>query len=118
MIAASESVINELRPKIIERRERLRAVARSVSADYVNDLLAEVDAALQKIDDGSYGLCETCHDPIEADRLERNPLVRFCLDHLTEKELRAHEQDLELATQIQVRLLPARDITTGDWETH
>lgn len=118
MNAASESVINELRPKIIERRERLRAVARSVSADYVNDLLAEVDAALQKIDDGSYGLCETCHDPIEADRLERNPLVRFCLDHLTEKELRAHEQDLELATQIQVRLLPASDITTGDWETH
>ena len=45
-------------------------------------------------------------------------LVRFCLDHLTEKELRAHEQDLELATQIQVRLLPARAITTRDWETH
>ena len=64
------------------------------------------------------GLCETCHDPIEADRLERNPLVRFCLDHLTEQELRAHEEDLELATQIQAKLLPARDVTTKDWETH
>ena len=112
----SESVI--LRPKIIERRERLRAAARSVSADYVNELLAEIDAALEKIDNGSYGLCETCHDPIEPDRLERNPLVRFCLDHLTQKELRAHEQDLELATKIQARLLPARDMTTGVWETH
>jgi len=89
-----------------------------VSADYVNDLLAEIDATLQKIDNGSYGLCETCHDSIEPDRLACNPLVRFCLDHLTGEELRAHEKDLELATQIQARLLPARDITTRDWETH
>ena len=115
---ASTSLIHELRPKIMERRARLQAVARSVSAEYVHELLAEIDAALQKMDNGSYGLCETCHDAIEADRLERNPLVRFCLDHLTEKELRAHEQDLELATQIQVRLLPARAVTTRDWETH
>lgn len=118
MNAAPVSLIQELRPKIIERRVRLQAAARSVSAEYVNDLLAEIDATLQKIDNGSYGLCETCHDPIEADRLACNPLVRFCLDHLTEEELRAHEQDLELATQIQARLLPARDIITKDWETH
>jgi sigma-B regulation protein RsbU (phosphoserine phosphatase) len=118
MNAASGSLIHEMRPKIIERRERLRVAARSVSADYVNDLLAEVDAALQRIDNGSYGLCETCHDPIEPDRLERNPLAQFCLDHLTTKELRAHEQDLELATQIQARLLPAKDLRTADWETH
>lgn len=118
MNAVSPSLIYELRPKIIERRDRLAAAARSMSADYVNELLAEVDATLQRIDDGTYGLCETCHDTIEADRLECNPLTRFCLDHLTGKELRAHEQDLELATQIQAKLLPARDITTRDWETH
>ncbi len=118
MNTASASLIHELRPKIIERRVRLQAAARAVSTDYVNDLLAEIDATLQRIDDGSFGLCETCHETIEADRLERNPLVRFCLDHLSEKELRAHEQDLELATQIQASLLPARDISIGDWETH
>jgi sigma-B regulation protein RsbU (phosphoserine phosphatase) len=118
MNAASAPLIHELRPKIIERRVRLQAAARHLSADYVNDLIAEIDATLQKIDNGSYGLCETCRDPIEADRLERNPLVRFCLDHLTGEELRAHEQDLELATQIQAKLLPARDISTRDWETH
>jgi sigma-B regulation protein RsbU (phosphoserine phosphatase) len=32
--------------------------------------------------------------------------------------MRAHEQDLQLATQIQATLLPARDIRTPDWETH
>src|SRR5258708_29656507 len=99
----SESVI--LRPKIIERRERLRAAARSVSADYVNELLAGIDAALEKIDNGSYGLCETCHDPIEADRLESNPLVRVFLDHLTQKVLRAHAHELELTTKTQPRLI-------------
>ena len=117
MNPASASLIHELRPKIIERRARLQSAARSLSADYVNDLLAEIDAALQRIDDGSYGLCETCHDSIETDRLVRNPLVRFCLDHLSGDQLRAHEQDLELAMQIQTNLLPARTITTGDWET-
>jgi sigma-B regulation protein RsbU (phosphoserine phosphatase) len=118
MNTASASLIHEMRPRIIERRMRLEAAAGSVSADYVNDLLAEIDEALRRIDNGSYGLCETCHDPIEADRIGRNPLERFCLDHLTEKELRAHEQDLELATQIQAKLLPPRDMTTGNWETH
>jgi len=118
MNAVSTSLVRDLRPKIIERRERLEAAARSISAEYVHDLLAEIDTALQRIDDGSYGLCEVCHDPIEVDRLERNPLLRVCLDHLTHAELRAHEQDLELATQIQARLLPARDIVTSEWETH
>jgi sigma-B regulation protein RsbU (phosphoserine phosphatase) len=118
MNAAPTSLMNEMRPRILERRVRLQAAARSLSADYVNDLLAEIDATLQRIDKGFYGLCETCHEPIEADRLDRNPLVRFCLDHLTGDELRAHEKDLELATQIQATLLPARDFSAGAWETH
>ena len=118
MDSVSASLIHELRPRIVERRERLEAAARALSAAYVNDLLAEIDAALRRIDDGTYGLCEACHETIEADRLELNPLLRFCLDHLSEKELRDHEQDLELATQIQAGLLPAKDIAAEDWETH
>jgi phosphoserine phosphatase RsbU/P len=90
MNTASVSLIHEMRPRILERRARLQAAASSVSAEYVHNLLAEIDAALQKMDEGSYGLCETCHDAIEADRLERNPLARFCQDHLNEAERRAH----------------------------
>src|SRR5262249_16681602 len=118
MNAASESPVHEWRPKLLDRRMRLEAAAHFVSADYVSELLSEIDAALQRIDKGSYGLCETCRDPIEPDRLERNPLVRFCLDHLSKEEMRAHEQDLELATRIQSRLLPATDIATAGWKTH
>jgi sigma-B regulation protein RsbU (phosphoserine phosphatase) len=117
MNAVSLTLVHELRPKILERRARLQAAA-AVSADYVNELLAEVDAALERIEDGSFGICETCHDPIEEDRLERNPLLRFCVDHLSAKELKAHQEDLDLATRIQTNLLPAKDIACGNWITH
>jgi len=118
MNAASASLIHELRPRIIERRARLQAAAQSISPEYVSDLLAEVDDALRRIDNGTYGICESCHDTIEAGRLEQNPLVRFCLDHLNQEQRRAHEQDLELATEIQSNLLPARNTAAGDWRTH
>jgi sigma-B regulation protein RsbU (phosphoserine phosphatase) len=106
-----------IRPQLIERRARLQSASGSVSDDYLNELLAEVDTALAKIDVGRYGLCETCNDPIEKDRLELNPLCRYCLDHLDEKERAHHQQDLDLATQIQFQLLPPRNITLDRWET-
>jgi phosphoserine phosphatase RsbU/P len=117
MNATTTIAARTFRPQLLERRVRLQAAGTSVSAEYLNDLLAEIDSALGRIDNGSFGICETCHDPIEADRLEANPTVRFCLDHLSRKELAAHQQDLDLATQIQSRLLPARDIVLDSWDT-
>lgn len=43
--------------------------------------LAEVELALTKLDDGTYGLCETCGEPIAPARLEAMPAARFCIDH-------------------------------------
>ncbi len=117
MNSAPRSAGDTFRPQLLERRARLQEAATSVSAAYLNDLIAEIDSALRRIGTGSYGLCEACHDTIEADRLERNPLVRFCLDHLSQAELLAHQQDLELATQIQSKLLPPRDIALESWDT-
>jgi phosphoserine phosphatase RsbU/P len=68
------------------------------------------------MDAGTYGLCETCHDLIEADRLLANPLEQFCLDHLTTEERRALESDLLLAARIQQTLLPARDFAPKGWQ--
>src|SRR5215469_14527888 len=118
MNAASPSLVHELRPRIMEKRTRLQAAAQTVSAEYVNELLAEIDSALQRIDNGSYGICELCKVTIEADRLQQNPFERFCLDHLDAKQRRAHEKDLQLATQIQSQLLPGRDIKTQAWAAH
>jgi phosphoserine phosphatase RsbU/P len=116
MNAASGPAYYSFRPQLLERRERLQAAANSVSAAYLNELIAEIDSALGRIDNGSFGRCEVCHDPIETDRLESNPLVRFCLDHLSQAELQAHQQDLDLATQIQSKLLPPGDIALESWE--
>lgn len=86
------------------------------SAAYLTELLAEVDAALERLNAGTYGICESCHDPIEKDRLLADPLVRFCLDHLSDRERRAHEEDIALAAAIQTRLLPARTASVAGWE--
>jgi sigma-B regulation protein RsbU (phosphoserine phosphatase) len=114
--SALASADDRFRPQLLERRARLQAASHSVSAAYLNDLIAEIDSALQRIDGGSFGICETCHDTIEADRLECNPLVRFCLDHLSHAEMLAHQQDLDLATQIQSKLLPLRDVALENWD--
>src|SRR5512136_2103229 len=38
----------------------------------------EIDAALQKILDGTYGKCERCHKPIASARLHSLPAARYC----------------------------------------
>jgi phosphoserine phosphatase RsbU/P len=118
MNPASVAFGYEFGPLILEKRARLQAAVQAVPDEYLKGLLAEVDAALRRIGEGTYGLCETCRDPIEPDRLTQNPLLRFCLDHLNAEQRKAHEQDLELATQIQSKLLPAKDIATANWLVH
>jgi RNA polymerase-binding transcription factor DksA len=42
----------------------------------------EVKHALEKIDNGKYGLCEVDNEPISEDRLEANPAARTCEAHM------------------------------------
>jgi RNA polymerase-binding protein DksA len=42
--------------------------------------LEEIDAALQRIEEGSYGVCEVCGEPIGAERLSAIPWARLCID--------------------------------------
>ena len=41
--------------------------------------LAEVDAAVERLDSGAYGVCERCGEPIESGRLEARPVARACM---------------------------------------
>ncbi len=43
--------------------------------------LNEVKAALDRIEKGTYGICETCGKPIEIERLEANPAARISIKH-------------------------------------
>ncbi len=40
----------------------------------------EIDAALRRIDDGTFGTCEICGSPIGSDRLRALPWARLCID--------------------------------------
>ena len=42
--------------------------------------LDDVERALVKMDDGTYGTCESCGKEIAAGRLEAMPAARFCID--------------------------------------
>ena len=53
---------------------------RALVAD-LQSLLDDAERAIAKIDDGSYGRCETCQEPIAPARLEAMPASRFCVDH-------------------------------------
>ena len=44
--------------------------------------LVEVEAALERIQKGTYGICEISGEPIEKDRLEASPSARTCIKHM------------------------------------
>jgi RNA polymerase-binding protein DksA len=52
-------------------------------------VLAEIDAALQRIDDGTYGTCGSCGAEIPAERLEAIPWARLCVDDARKAEARS-----------------------------
>lgn len=104
------------REQLVDRKNRIgRALRQGPDARLVG-LLQDVDAALERLDDGSFGVCDVCHEPIETERLIANPLTCTCLDHLSDREHRALEQDLDLLGQFQRRLLPDGNLQFDGWQ--
>jgi len=61
------------------------------------DELSKINAALEKIENGTYGVCEVCKEPIPYDRLAAIPYTSFCIEHAEAKEVPADrpvEEDL------------------------
>jgi len=50
--------------------------------------LAEIDAALKRLDDGTYGKCVVGGEDIGAERLEAMPWASLCIVHAREREQR------------------------------
>ena len=48
--------------------------------------LREIDAALRRIDEGSYGDCARCEEPINPRRLDADPTARLCIDCASKSE--------------------------------
>ena len=107
-----------LQNQLEERKRRLEtAIALAPQKAGLAGLLREVDSALERMGRGSYGLCQECHETIEKERLLADPLVCYCLDHLSASQRAALQRDLDLASQLQRNLLPQENLRAGDWET-
>jgi sigma-B regulation protein RsbU (phosphoserine phosphatase) len=107
-----------LQGQLEERKRRLEeAVAFAPQNSGLTSLLRDVDSALDRMAEGTYGLCLECHDSVEQDRLLADPLVQYCLDHLSQPERAALQRDLDLASQVQRNLLPQKGLRVGGWDT-
>jgi len=83
-----ESELLEVRE--IDPSDAAAAEGGAIPLDSLNDSeqhqVSEIEAALARIEDGTYGKCEDCSEPIEAARLEAMPSARRCFACETEYE--------------------------------
>jgi sigma-B regulation protein RsbU (phosphoserine phosphatase) len=115
-MAAAE--MSFLHSQLEERKRRLESVIAQTPDDAkLEALLREVDSALDRFAAGTYGICENCHDTIEQSRLLADPLIRFCLDHLSKMERATLQRDLDLASELQRGLLPPAALKVDGWDT-
>ncbi len=93
LLAERSRVVAELKEFKIEAPGPMtygsQAAAASHVVDQQRDLalrdrneqhLAAVEAALQRVDDGTYGRCASCQRPVGAERLEALPWAALCID--------------------------------------
>jgi RNA polymerase-binding transcription factor DksA len=62
-------------------REKEFSILEQVEAE-----LHDVDRALERLADGTYGTCEACGGTIDDERLAAVPAARFCVDHQADLE--------------------------------
>jgi len=66
--------------------------------DRERKLINKVQDALRKIGDGTYGICESCGEPIGIKRLQARPVTSFCIN--CKSEMEAEERREEQLNQI------------------
>lgn len=76
----SEADENSEADAVEEWNER-RAIVAALETTY-----RDTERALEKLALGTYGSCEVCTAPIEAERLEVLPTARTCMEHFDEEE--------------------------------
>ncbi len=72
----------------------------------IEEHLHVIDESLEKIEEGTFGICKICHEPVDRELLQMDYTASVCLGHFTDEELRQLESELELSQVIQRGLLP------------
>lgn len=68
--------------------------------------LQVIDESIGRIREGTLGVCEVCHEPVDDDLLRMDYTSSVCLGHFSQEELRQLEAELELSQIVQRGLLP------------
>jgi DnaK suppressor protein len=86
----------EDRESELEERAQEERSARLLASldDRTVRAVREIDAALQRLVDGKYGICETCGKKIRAARLRVLPATRFC-KHCSDQEETTRSSSIE-----------------------
>jgi len=86
---ASAAVVELDQSKVgrLSRMDAMQAQAMAkASGERREAMLKSIEAALKRIDDGEYGLCRDCEEPINPKRLEFDPTALRCIDCESERE--------------------------------
>lgn len=99
----------QMRDEVLKESERAYAASQSLGKDGVPDIgdmssnsynqevlmnlsetqrarVRDIDAALERMDEGTYGLCARCEENISPRRMDVRPFSRYCVDCKTEVE--------------------------------
>src|SRR5271154_46385 len=68
--------------------------------DRERKLIGKVQDALRKIGDGTYGVCESCSEPIGVKRLLARPVTSFCINCKSEMEAEERREESMLQSEI------------------
>lgn len=67
--------------------------------DRERKLIGKVQEALKKIGEGSYGVCDSCGEPIGAKRLLARPVTSFCINCKSEMEAEERREESMLQSE-------------------
>ena len=88
--SADAAAVVELDQSKVGRLSRMDAMQAQAmaqaSAGRREQMLRQIEAALQRIEDGEYGDCQSCDEPINPKRLEFDPTVVLCIDCASKAE--------------------------------
>jgi DnaK suppressor protein len=63
-----------------KKRSSRKAARPSRTCDRQRKLIAKIDSALRRIEDGSYGFCEETGEPISLKRLDARPIATLSIE--------------------------------------
>lgn len=80
--AAGANMAGDNPPEVLDFKdvaaEETRAVVDEAAYAHATEELSRIVLALRRVDEGTYGLCEDCGEPIDERRLRALPATPFC----------------------------------------